>query len=382
MTDFIVDESRFIIQDEESQAYFEPDYELPSGIVIGEMEDCTDKWQLYISDDSKYYVLAVIKDLHDRWIEGNLLSEKDFEKVTLGNLELYLLFSSTVQRVDRLTNIRCGSSLHYINALYSSFIHTRQIDVDSNLRDAIYFEKKSLILPTYSLVGKVSDRALFENALRGKNDPENLTPPDGMNDSVSYFYLRKLLSDRGFTLNPSDPLLECGEKADDFLFGKENNALVTVPLIIRDHYQVFDTTSDMLLLIMDTLWAEALMSTRLVNLIELNSLPLGGRRYFSMTFKKDQAVECMDDLHYGLNYEGAFKMAQAIRRTRSMLPNCDLTRALYIEKVGIMLPELFSKAENTNDRELMRSCLKNGPYATAPFMEDINADLMSVADNK
>ena len=38
MTSFIVDESKFMISDEESDAFFDSEYKLASGIVIGELE--------------------------------------------------------------------------------------------------------------------------------------------------------------------------------------------------------------------------------------------------------------------------------------------------------------------------------------------------------
>lgn len=378
MTSFIVDESKFMISDEESNAFFDSEYKLASGIVIGEIEDEADSWQLYISADGKYYILAVLPELRDKWIASNLLKERDFECVEVNSRKLYLLFSSSVHRVTRLTNIRTNNSLRYVHALFSAFIHTRQLDIDSNLRDGIYFESHSIILPTYSLVGKVSDRCLFENALRGKNDPEKLTAPDGLNDSVSYFYFRKTLAEHGFKINADEPLFESGEIADDFLLGEDSNSMITAPLIIREHYQLFDTTSDSYILMIDNLWGEALIASNLVNQIQMNALPLNGQRYFVLSFKKEQIIENMNDRHAGLNKENAFELTEAIRRTRALLPECDLTNALYIQQLGYLLPEKFTNSDNTNDRDLLIDCLSHGPFAMAPLMDDINHDLVTI----
>ncbi len=382
MTDFIVDESKFMISDEENTAFFKSEFKLPSGIVIGELEDEADTWQLYISSDGKNYILAVVPELKDKWIASNLLKKSDFEHVSVDNKEYYLLFSTSVLRVTRLTNIRVNKSLRYAHALYSAFIHTRQLDLESNLRDGIYFELHSIVLPTYSLISKVSDRALFENALRGKNDDELLTAPDGLNDSVSYFYFRKTLQDHGFTLNPNEPLFEAGEACDDFLLGEDSNAIITAPLIIRDHYQLFDTSSDSYILMIDRLWGEALVSTALVGQIQFNSLPLNGEKYFVLSFKKNSIVECMNNRHAGLNAENAFELTGAIRRTRRILPECDLRNALYIQQLGVLFPEKFTGSENTNDRELLIDCLSYGPFAMAPLMDDINHDLVCILVNQ
>ncbi|MDY6416183.1 MAG: hypothetical protein SPK83_04960, partial [Succinivibrio dextrinosolvens] len=82
--------------------------------------------------------------------------------------------------------------------------------------------------------------------------------------------------------------------------------------------------------------------------------------------------------HGGLNKENAFELTEAIRRTRALLPECDLTNALYIQKLGYLLPEKFTASENTNDRELLVDCLSHGPFAMAPLMDDINHDLVTI----
>ncbi len=144
--------------------------------------------------------------------------------------------------------------------LYLCTVHLQtQIshDLDSNLRDGIYYEFHSVILPTYSLVGKVSDRALFNNALRSPTDVENLTAPDGLNASLSFVYVKNILNKKKLANELPSPLLESGEVADDFLMLGKKNSLVIGPLVLREHYQVFDTTSDSYILLMDSLWAEA-----------------------------------------------------------------------------------------------------------------------------
>lgn len=131
--------------------------------------------------------MAVDQKLHDNWVKSSLLEENAFQKQNIDGNNVYLLFSPSSHRLCRLTNVRVNNSLRYALSLYSAFANTRSHDLDSNLRDGIYYEFHSVILPTYSLVGKVSDRALFNNALRSPTDVEDLTAPDGLNAYLSLF---------------------------------------------------------------------------------------------------------------------------------------------------------------------------------------------------
>lgn len=346
-------------------------------ITIGDKEDESDCWELYLSEDGNYYILAVDKKLHDNWVKSSLLEENVFQKEIINNNEIYLLFSPTSHRFCRLTNVRVNKSKRYALSLFSAFSNTRSHDLDINLRDGIYYEFRSVILPTYSLIGKVSDRALFSNALRSATDTEDLTAPDGLNDSLSFGYVKNILKNKSFEDVMTSPLLQSGEIADDFLMLGKKNSLVTGPLILREHYQVFDTTSDSYILLMDSLWAEALMSSSLINQIALNSLPLFGRKYYFLSFKKKFALENMNDRQFAINRHDAFELAIAIKRTRNILKNCDLRNSLYVQQLGILLPEVFTKSEDKNDENLLRSCLQNGPFATSPFLNDVNESLVN-----
>ena len=381
MSDFIVDESRFVLKDEDTVSFFPEEYKLACGITIAEKEDETDTWQLYTSKDGKHYILAVTSFLHDKWVESKLLSESDFQKVLVKGQDIYLVFSKTNKRLVRLTNISVHKSLRFALALYSAFAHTRNLDIESNLRDGIYFEDKSLILPTYSLVGKVKDKALFENCLREGVEAENLATPDGINDSLSFVYVKNYLNKKFAIKLQSEPLLESGEAVDDFMLGQNTHALIVAPLVLRAHYQVFDTTTDKYLLVMDKLWAEALMSTSLVSQISLNTAPIAGKIYYVYCLSKEFALENMDDRFFGLDHENAFELAQAIHRTRKIVKSSDLTKALYVQQLGVLLPEVFSEHTVDNDGALMGQCLCEGPFAMCPFMEDVNENLVTVASN-
>lgn len=53
MADFIVDESKFLLNDEEEHSLFENGFTLSCGITVGDKEDESDCWELYLSEDGK-----------------------------------------------------------------------------------------------------------------------------------------------------------------------------------------------------------------------------------------------------------------------------------------------------------------------------------------
>ena len=93
MNNYIVDESKFLISDEDDSLIFPEDYKLSSGIVFSSYEDGSDKWELYTSKDGEHYILAVNSELHDKWIQSELLKSEDFQEIHLGQISVFLIFS-------------------------------------------------------------------------------------------------------------------------------------------------------------------------------------------------------------------------------------------------------------------------------------------------
>ena len=85
----------------------------------------------------------------------------------------------------------------------------------------------------------------------------------------------------------------------------------------------------------------------------------------------------MDERHYAIKKHDAVELALAIKRTRKVLRKWKLHNALYVQSLGILLPEIFTKSEDTNDVVLLGSCLREGPFATSPFLDDINEGLLN-----
>lgn len=378
MSDYVVDESRFIIPDEdETPTWFAEGSALPFGLTFSEKLDETDLWQLYVSADSKFLILAVVDSLGKKWIEQGLCKSDSLQQVSHNGQNYYLLFSPSSMRICRVSQVRAKGSLHTATAFYCALKNTRNHNLDDNLRDGIYCQYLSIILPVYSSIPKVADKALFLNILRGKNDPENLSSPEELPGGLPWFVCKKILKEHGFDVLDEELYLQSGEIADDF-FELKPGTIVLGPLVIRPHYQVFDTDGDKYILLFDKLWAEALLTTTLVSQINISSVALDGKMVYALTFFKKHALEKLSDRVYGLDEHSLIELAQAVRRTRFACPKARLNDALYVQELGLMLPESFMDT-NEGDNSLMQNIAWEGPFALAPVLDDIREDAIMIA---
>ena len=382
MSDFIVNESNFIIEDDLYESSFVSEgFMLPDGIVFGEKLDEAPSWELYLSEDLQFRLLVVKEALAEQWVDGHLIPQSALMPMELKDGVFYLLISPSSLKLQRLSQCRFNGSMRYAFSFYSALQHTRTLDAEHSLRDGIFCELYSVMLPCYTLVPPVADRALFRNALRGKNDSESLLSPEEMGGSggLAYASCVKDLRDHGYAVPAEHPLLESGEPVDDFFMGKVKiGQIITGPLCIRRQYQIFDTSADYYVLLIDKLWGDALLHTTILSRITLNTVPLNGRAVYVLTLPKRQALEALDDRSFGYDRHSMMDLAQAVRRTRAAVPQADLKDGLYVEKLGMILPLSFS-AEFYDDGKVMWDIIQQGPFSSAPLMQDIAYDILSVA---
>lgn len=378
ISDYVVDESRFMLGDEEGRVnWFKEGTTLPDGMIFSEKLDETDVWQLYVSSDSQHYILAIKSELCEKWCESGLCKRSIFQEFLNGKEKYYLLFSPTSLSICNVSQVRANGSLRKALAFYNAIRNTRNHDIDVNLRDGIFVELLSIVLPVYSNIPKVADRALFMNIFREEHEPENLSSPEEMSGGLAWFGLTKILNDHSLPVLKKDLYLESGEIADDF-FDLEPNTTILGPLVIREHYQIYDTDDSKYILLFDRIWGEALLSTSLVSQINLTSISISGQMLYALTFSKRYALEPLNDRNFGLNENGLIKLAQALRRAREACPKARLDNALYVEALGVCLPENFI-SEDINNALLMRKIAWTGPFAMAPALDDIKEDAVAIA---
>ena len=379
MADFLVDESKFLlINEEERGSFFNEGFILPDGMVIGAMLEDSENWQIYVSEDDDFHILAVKDSLAEKWFAAGFLTSSQMMAVENGGAKFFILMSPVALKLSHISGVHCKKSCRYALNLASAFQHTRMINSEVNLRDAIYTEQYSLLLPTYTQIPEIADRALYLNALRNeKQQAENLSDSEAMTGFVSLVWVKKVLREKQYAELNYENWLGIGDAAGDFLGQPSNCAQITGLLIASQHFQLFDTDTQKYLLIIDELWADALLQSSLVTHFTLTPLPIDGRKYYALPLSKKYAVETLNDRVHGLTERNTTLLARAIRTSRAQAPSADFKDALYLEEKMVVLPLSFCSEEH-DDLQLLASVLREGPYALSPFMDDVNADLLEI----
>lgn len=128
--------------------------------------------------------LIVRDDLAQRWFESGLLDQGALSRFEYGDQLLWSTSSSPSQVLCPASDGKSPGSKNEALAFALAFKATRQIDQESHLQDALYVEKFSRLLPTYSISSKIEDDIVLGYWLTG-----------GANVSVKSFRrLRQTLS--------------------------------------------------------------------------------------------------------------------------------------------------------------------------------------------
>lgn len=380
MTDFIVNESKFIVDmDAKTDAFLSAGEILPDGLQVSDMLDNAAVWQIYATEDNSALILAVMPDLAQRWVADGYIKENAIFHHISGGRAVSLLISPSSLIVSPVTAVRFEYSQNYARSFFCALFNSRLKNQEINLRDSIFFELYGVLLPTYTLTRNVADRAIFNNA-SGLSLTEDLSSPEDLTDpGVSYPYLLKVLRDMNCHVCPNEPYLMQGERVDDFLT-VDDEAIITGPLVIREDFQLFATDSDKVVLLMENAFALRMVEAGLIEQMDLKSVQLGFGLLRALVLNRRFAVECLDDRHYGLTVNSALKLAVTIYRMRVKNAQASLKGGLYIEEKGIILAN--NSAAEINDAAMMRSIMFEGPFALAPFSYDEIDDAVTLVSRR
>lgn len=123
-------------------------------------------WQVYEGQGGGRILVAKAA-LAKRWIVSGLLDASQLRDFQFGGDE-YLEFSSGIDYVlSPITESHSPDSKNEALSFAQSLKATRDIDSDSPLQDAIFVERLSRLLPTYSLSPRVVDEVVFGTWLTG-----------------------------------------------------------------------------------------------------------------------------------------------------------------------------------------------------------------------
>lgn len=123
-------------------------------------------WQIYEAQGGGR-ILVVTKQLATRWVESALVEISQLKSFEFGAV-VYFEFSSGLDYVlAPVTRSDSPVSKNEALSFAGCLTATREIDTTSSIHDAIYVERLSRFLPTYSLSARVSDDVVFGTWLTG-----------------------------------------------------------------------------------------------------------------------------------------------------------------------------------------------------------------------
>lgn len=123
-------------------------------------------WQIYEAQGGGR-ILVTKQLLAARWIESELLDASQIRSFEFGG-EKYCEFSSGIDYVlAPVIESNSPESKNEALSFAESLKATRDIDATSSVHDAIYVERLSRLLPTYSLSARISDDVVFGTWLTG-----------------------------------------------------------------------------------------------------------------------------------------------------------------------------------------------------------------------
>jgi cell division protease FtsH len=149
-----------------NERWFPVNYELPDGLILRKLLSAGDNWQLYaIGHGSR--ALTCKPELSKRWIATGLMELSSFVEVTFGPDKFFLIESGSKQQLALITEFISPETKADAAAFAVSLEQTRKIHNDTSLHDAIYVERLSRLLPTWTVSEAVSDEQVLGCWLTG-----------------------------------------------------------------------------------------------------------------------------------------------------------------------------------------------------------------------
>lgn len=139
---------------------------LSDGTVLGRLLFTGADWQIYRLGKHRS-ILVARSDLAHRWVEVGLLTEALLARLAFAKEEYGVITSGPHQRVEPLAEADSPNAKVDALAFALSLRETRKIVADVPLHDAIYVERYSRLLPTWTVSPATTDEELLGRWLTG-----------------------------------------------------------------------------------------------------------------------------------------------------------------------------------------------------------------------
>jgi cell division protease FtsH len=141
-------------------------YEIPDGLKFRKLLSAADDWQLYAIGNGAR-VIVCRPEIAERWFETGLLEKESLPELSFGSEKYRLLESGNKQQLAPVTEFISPESKADAAAFAVSLKQTRKIVKDVSFHDAIYVERLSRLLPTWTISEAVSDEKVLGCWLTG-----------------------------------------------------------------------------------------------------------------------------------------------------------------------------------------------------------------------
>jgi Cdc6-like AAA superfamily ATPase len=141
-------------------------YGLPDGAFLRRALHGGVNWQLFALDGGGH-ALVVREPLAARWVAAHLIDAGALTTFTFGGGRFRELSSGPTHTLAPVAAARSPQTKSEALAFADAMRATREIDPHSSLHDAVYVERLSRLLPTYSLTAPIGDDVVLGTWLTG-----------------------------------------------------------------------------------------------------------------------------------------------------------------------------------------------------------------------
>ena len=149
-----------------NERWFPAKHQLPDVSRLGRLLSSGPDWQIYRLDKDNS-ILVARHCLTDRWVEAKLVPDTVLDSFTFGNEEYGVIASGAGQRLEPVIDSGSPDTKTDGLAFAVSMRETRKIDPRVPLHDAIYVERFSRLLPTWTVSEGSTDEEILGRWLTG-----------------------------------------------------------------------------------------------------------------------------------------------------------------------------------------------------------------------
>ena len=148
------------------ERWFPTKYELPDGARLGRLLHSGPEWQIY-RIDRENSMLVARSALADRWVDAQLLPDSVSIPLSFGKEDCKAIPSGPDQRLEPVADGGSPDSKADGLSFAFSLRETRKIEANAPLHHAIYAERYSRLLPTWTVSEGTSDEEVLGRWLTG-----------------------------------------------------------------------------------------------------------------------------------------------------------------------------------------------------------------------